>query len=67
MSRNQVTSLILCFKVLSCIVRIVFFFQYDSENGLWEDEDTRTFYEKLEDLKERVPQVRNLKIYRTYN
>ncbi|XP_066925747.1 regulator of nonsense transcripts 2-like isoform X2 [Clytia hemisphaerica] len=31
--------------------------EYDSETGLWEDEDTRTFYEKLEDLKEKVPQI----------
>lgn len=31
--------------------------EYDSENGIWEDEDTRTFYENLEDLKERVPQI----------
>eukprot|EP00794_Sanderia_malayensis_P006104 gene6104-6808_t len=31
--------------------------EYDSENGLWEDEDTRTFYENLKDLKSVVPQI----------
>lgn len=31
--------------------------EYDSENGLWEDEDTRTFYENVKDLKVLVPQI----------
>jgi len=31
--------------------------EYDTENGLWEDEDTRTFYENLKDLKSFVPQI----------
>lgn len=31
--------------------------EYDTENGLWEDEDTRTFYETLKDLKSFVPQI----------
>ena len=37
--------------------RFLFPLQYDTENGLWEDEDTRTFYENLKDLKSFVPQV----------
>lgn len=31
--------------------------EYDSENGLWEDDDTRLFYEDIKDLKVLVPQI----------
>ncbi|XP_065640842.1 regulator of nonsense transcripts 2 isoform X1 [Hydra vulgaris] len=31
--------------------------EYDSETGLWEDDDTRTFYEDIKDLKILVPQI----------
>ena len=34
-----------------------FILQYDGDTGLWEDEDTRTFYENLKDLKSLVPSV----------
>lgn len=31
--------------------------EYDAETGLWEDEDTRSFYECIKDLKILVPQI----------
>ncbi|CAB3980994.1 regulator of nonsense transcripts 2 isoform X1, partial [Paramuricea clavata] len=31
--------------------------EYDGDTGLWEDEDTRTFYENLKDLKSLVPSI----------
>ncbi len=42
---------------LEVLELLTFSFQYDAENGLWEDEDTRTFYENLKDLQSFVPQV----------
>ena len=33
------------------------FKQYDGSSGLWEDEETRIFYENLRDLKSFLPGV----------
>jgi len=33
------------------------FKQYDGSSGLWEDEETRIFYENLQDLKSFLPGV----------
>jgi len=33
------------------------YLQFDGESGLWEDEDTKMFYENLKDLKASLPGV----------
>lgn len=50
---ENVTDLIIIFNKWLCI----HFKQYDGSSGLWEDEETRIFYENLRDLKAFLPGV----------
>lgn len=36
---------------------LYFILQYDGDSGIWEDEDSRVFYENLKDLKASLPGV----------
>ena len=49
-------------SVLCACNNLLLFLQYDGSSGLWEDEETRIFYENLRDLKAFLPGVMLLQL-----